>query len=106
MWQKQISHLPGRFWPCTECQSEPRHIEHHGRTKRETLRSDIPATRHSLECRCGRSTGLCITLDAAEGDWGRRYSQMPLDLSKIISNRVARLPRTKVDRKVALKDFQ
>jgi len=93
MKQKQITHLPGRFWPCSECRSEPRHIEHHGRTKRETLRSDIPATRHSLECRCGRSTGLCISLEAAESDWGCRFTQMPLALPAPQAARLARLPR-------------
>ena len=103
MRQKQISHLPGRFWPCTECRSEPRHIEHHGRTKRETLRSDIPAMRHSLECRCGRSTGLCMSLDAAEADWGRRYSQMPLDLQAVTQSRFARLPSNKTDRHIVRK---
>lgn len=93
MRQKQIAHLSGRFWPCAECRSEPRHIEHHGRTKRETLRNDIPATRHSLECRCSRSTGLCASLDAAEADWGRRYSQMHLDLQPRTASHVVRMPQ-------------
>lgn len=96
MHQKQIRHAAGEFLLCNECKSEPRHIEHHGRTKRETMRAAVPTCRHSLECRCGRSTGLCVTLDVAEADWGKRYSQIPLDLptpASVKAARVVRLPR-------------
>jgi hypothetical protein len=77
-------HIPapaGRFWTCSKCSTEPRHVEHHGRTLRETMQKNVPATRHSLECRCGRSTGLCGSLEDAESDWGKRYTQMPLALA-------------------------
>lgn len=96
MRQQQIRHPGGRFLVCSECKTEPRHIEHNGRTKRETMLAAVPTCRHSLECRCGRSTGLCLTLEAAEADWGNRYSQIPLDLpaqAPLKSGRVVRLPR-------------
>jgi hypothetical protein len=92
MRQQQIRHPAGTFLVCSECKTEPRHIEHNGRTKRETMQADVSTCRHSLECRCGRSTGLCPTIDAAEADWGKRYSQIPLDLPAPTS-RVVRLTR-------------
>lgn len=96
MRQNQIRHATGTFLLCSECHTEPRHIEHHGRTRRETMQAAVPTCRHSLECRCGRSTGLCLTLEAAEADWGRRYSQIPLDLPLPVTSksaRVVRMPR-------------
>lgn len=96
MQQRQIRHAAGTFMVCSECKTEPRHVEHQGRTKRETMQVSVPSCRHSLECRCGRSTGLCVSLDAAESDWGRRYSQIPLDLpapAPVKAARVVRMPR-------------
>lgn len=96
MQQRQIRHVAGTFLVCSECKTEPRHIEHHGRTRRETMQAGIPTCRHSLECRCGRSTGLCASIDAAEADWGKRYSQILLDLpapAPAKAARVVRLPR-------------
>jgi hypothetical protein len=80
MRQIQISTAAGRFAQCVNCKTEPRHIEHHGRTLRETMQKGIPALRHSLECRCGRSTGLHATLVGAEADWGQRFGQIALAL--------------------------
>jgi hypothetical protein len=69
-----------RFALCLHCKTEPRHVEHHGRTLRETMQKGVPALRHSLECRCGRSTGLHASLQGAEADWGQRFGQIVLDL--------------------------
>lgn len=76
-------HLPapvGHFALCMNCKTEPRHIEHHGRTLRETMQKGVPALRHSLECRCGRATGLHASLAGAETDWGQRFGQIALAL--------------------------
>jgi hypothetical protein len=70
----------GRFAPCSECHTEPNHYIVQGRTQRETMRFDIPAIRHVLECRCGRSTGHHGSLHSAEADWGKRHSQQLLAL--------------------------
>lgn len=80
MMQLHIATTSGRFWPCTECRAEPRLIEHRGRTRRETMQHNIAAVRHSLECRCGRSTGLHDSIERAEADWGKRFTQMHLAL--------------------------
>ncbi len=80
MRQIQITHATSTFAQCTGCKSEPRHIETHGRTLRETMQKDVPAVRHSLECRCGRSTGLHASLLGAADDWGQRYGQIGLVL--------------------------
>jgi hypothetical protein len=80
MRQFQKTHPAVTFAQCTACKSEPRHIETHGRTSRETMQKDVPAIRHSLECRCGRATGLHPTLEAANNDWGQRFGQMSLAL--------------------------
>ena len=93
MFQQHIREPAGRFWPCAECRSEPRHIECRGRTRRETMQLKIPAVRHSLECACGRSTGMHATVEAAEMEWGKRYSQFELNLAVPAASRVARLPR-------------
>lgn len=79
MRQVQIRHEPGRFALC-QAGHQPRHIEHHGRTLRETMLKDVPAVRHSLECACGRSTGLQNTLQTAETDWGIKHGQIPMVL--------------------------
>ena len=76
-------HIPtpaGRFARCTQCKSEPRHVQHHGRTTRETMVRGVPALRHSLECPCGRSTGRHAALASAEADWGQRFGQLALAL--------------------------
>jgi hypothetical protein len=75
-----VRHAPARFAPCNECKAEPNHYIVQGRTQRETMRFDIPAVRHSLECRCGRSTGHHGSLHSAEADWGTRHSQKLLAL--------------------------
>ena len=93
MRQQQICHPARTFLVCNECRTEPRHIEHHGRTKRETMQAPVLTLRHSLECRCGRSTGLCASLEAAEADWGKRYSQIPLDLPPAAPAKVVRIRR-------------
>ncbi|MDR6642797.1 MULTISPECIES: hypothetical protein [Luteibacter] len=80
MRQVQITHPAGRFAVCRQGGHAPRHIEHHGRTLRETMQADVPAIRHSLECQCGRSTGLHATLTQAEADWGVLYGQIPMVL--------------------------
>jgi hypothetical protein len=80
MRQIQICHPGNRFALCRQGGHEPRHIEHHGRTLRETMQADVPAVRHSLECKCGRSTGLHATLQLAENDWGVLYGQFPMAL--------------------------
>jgi hypothetical protein len=80
MRQIQITHQAATFAQCTGCKSEPRHIETHGRTLRETMQKDVPAVRHSLECRCGRSTGLHATLQDATNDWGHLFGQIALAL--------------------------
>ena len=91
MFQQHIRETAGRFWPCTECHSEPRHIECRGRTRRETMQYLIPALRHSLECVCGRSTGMHAELETAEAEWGRKFTQMPLALPLPSPGRVARI---------------
>jgi len=80
MRQIQVRTPAGRFALCVHCKTEPRHVEHRGRTLRETMQAGIPALRHSLECRCGRSTGLHATLAGAEADWGLRFGQITLAL--------------------------
>lgn len=78
MRQRQVRHPTGRFAVCQLGGHEPRHIEHHGRTLRETMQRTVPAIRHSLECKCGRTTGMHDTLSAAEADWGVLYAQIPM----------------------------
>ena len=80
MHQHHQSTPAGTFWPCSACLSEPRHIITSGRSRRETMKFNIPAKRHSLECRCGRCTGLFADLRGAEADWGQRFAQVPLAL--------------------------
>jgi hypothetical protein len=80
MRQIHIRHPGNRFALCRQGGHEPRHIEHHGRTLRETMQATVPAVRHSLECKCGRSTGLHSTLQQAENDWGVLYGQFPMAL--------------------------
>ncbi|MGE7139635.1 hypothetical protein ACQKIE_18570 [Luteibacter sp. NPDC031894] len=80
MLQIHIATPAGKFARCTTCRTEPRHVAHHGRTLRETMERDIPALRHSLECRCGRSTGLHASLQGAEADWGVLHAQIPMHL--------------------------
>lgn len=74
----------GRFALCVNCRTEPRHTAHHGRSLRETMQADVPTVRHSLECRCGRSTGLSESLATAETDWGQRFGQIILALTAAI----------------------
>ena len=76
-------HLPwpaGRFAKCPKCGSEPRHIEHRGRTLAESMDFTIPARRQVLECACGRTTTRCATLAEAEAEWGVVDDQIPLTL--------------------------
>lgn len=89
----QVHHRerPGRFLPCDACHTQPRHIEHRGRTKRETMHYSIPSARHSLECACGRATARHATLELAEAEWGRCYTQMALALPEPATDRVVRL---------------
>ncbi|MGO4703274.1 hypothetical protein [Dyella sp. 2RAB6] len=94
MFQQHIREDAGRFWPCAECHHEPRHIECRGRSRRETMQFKVHAVRHSLECACGRSTGMHATLEAAEAEWGKRYSQFELALVAPAPSRVTRMPRT------------
>ena len=81
MRQIQMPTPAGRFALCVNCRTEPRHITHHGRSLRETMQADVPTVRHSLECRCGRSTGLSVSLATAEIDWGQRFGQITLALA-------------------------
>ncbi len=96
--QRVIRHTMGTFHPCDRCHTEPRHIAHTGRTGREARKPGAlllqqPMDRHALECPCGRSTGMCESLDVATSDWGRRFTQMPLALSSPATGRVVRMPR-------------
>jgi hypothetical protein len=79
MMERHVTTKPGRFSRCPTCGHEPRHIEVHGRTLRETL-TDTPTLRHMLECRCGRVTAKHPTLLEAETEWGPVLSQRPLAL--------------------------
>lgn len=91
------SHKPtptGTFWQCITCNYEPRHYITKGRSRRETMQFGVPAIRHSLECRCGRSTGLYADLQGAINDWGQRFGQMRLALPPPSSEpTVVSLPR-------------
>jgi hypothetical protein len=93
MFQRHIREVAGRFLRCADCRTEPRHIAHHGRSRRETMRHDVPTVRHSLECGCGRCTGLHETLDLAEDEWGKRFTQMPLILPHPSKAKVVRMRR-------------
>jgi hypothetical protein len=82
MIQHHIPTTPGRFSLCQKCGHEPRHIAHTGRSTKDGLAMIASAqpARHSLECRCGRTTMKYPSLLAAEQEWGIRHSQMPLAL--------------------------
>jgi hypothetical protein len=94
MRQIHLTNRAGRFAQCIVCHVEPRHYLNLGRTKDETMRFDVPSQRHSLECACGRSTGLHTTLERAEIDWGQRHSQLPLMLpAPVVAIRARRTRR-------------
>ena len=80
MRQSHKSTPAGTFWQCSACNYEPRYYITHRRSRRETMQFEVPAIRHSLECRCGRSTGLYADLQGAINDWGQRFGQMRLAL--------------------------
>lgn len=96
--QRHVTHPVGTFLTCYECKREPRHITFEGRTNREAgqpgaLLLQISLVRHRLSCGCGRSTGLAPTLEAAVSDWGKRYSQIQLDLATPAPTRVVSMAR-------------
>lgn len=94
MLERHIPTPPGRFSQCT-CGHEPRHILVLGRTQAETGTA-APATRHMLECRCGRATAKHATLQAAEAEWGPLLSQRPLSLPAPVVPLRRRAPRKEV----------
>jgi len=93
MIQRHVSHPPGRFARCAGCNHEPRHIAHLGRTANEPYAGGHVPARHALECRCGRATGKHATVEAAERDWGVRFSQMDLTLDSRAPSAARRTPR-------------
>jgi len=90
MTQRHTPWPAGRFAKCPKCGSQPRHIEHFGRTRAESMDFSIPAHRHALECICGRTTTHCATLAEAEAEWGVVDDQIPLALPTNVTKMAGR----------------
>lgn len=84
MIERIVPRRPNRFLLCAGCGRQPHHVLSHGRSAAEpAIIWGEATTRHKLECTaCSRSTGRHATLDAAESEWGQKWAQLPLPLTR------------------------